>query len=201
MTTHGLSKEPTYGSWRGMMDRCFNKTHRSYNRYGGAGIKVCETIRASPQGIIQLLGTRPEGKSIDRIESSEHYSCGQCDECKLNGWLMNVRWATRRQQNRNRKSNHNVSINGDTKCLTAWGETVGIDRRTMARRAQLGWGSDRLLSPVGSSRKNTKWVTINGVSKPAAQWAKVAGISRALLYYRIKLGLKDADGLLAKPRI
>lgn len=34
-------KEPWYGSYRSMMDRCYRKKAKNYPCYGGRGIKVC----------------------------------------------------------------------------------------------------------------------------------------------------------------
>ena len=34
-------KEPWYGSYRSMMDRCYRKESANYKFYGGRGICVC----------------------------------------------------------------------------------------------------------------------------------------------------------------
>jgi hypothetical protein len=36
--THGLSKHPLYGTWTGMMTRCYRPGHVKYAYYGGKGI-------------------------------------------------------------------------------------------------------------------------------------------------------------------
>lgn len=36
---HGLSKTPIYYIWKDMRSRCHNKNNKSYQRYGGRGIK------------------------------------------------------------------------------------------------------------------------------------------------------------------
>lgn len=33
---------PLYDVWKGMKARCNNKNHKSYSRYGGKGVRVCE---------------------------------------------------------------------------------------------------------------------------------------------------------------
>lgn len=35
-------KEPWYGSYHSMMDRCYRKKAHNYPQYGGRGIAVCE---------------------------------------------------------------------------------------------------------------------------------------------------------------
>lgn len=97
-TTHGLSGTPTGNSWMAMMDRCFNKRSKDWNRYGGAGRTVCEFIKATPLNLVLLIGHRPKNKSIDRIDNGGSYTCGACAQCLRRGWKMNVRWATPKEQ-------------------------------------------------------------------------------------------------------
>jgi len=41
VTTHKLSRSTSYGPWRHMIKRCYNKNCPEYKYYGGRGIKVC----------------------------------------------------------------------------------------------------------------------------------------------------------------
>lgn len=45
LTTHGKSKERLYTVWQGMLGRCNRPSLKSYENYGGRGIKVCEEWR------------------------------------------------------------------------------------------------------------------------------------------------------------
>jgi hypothetical protein len=72
MFKHGLRYHPLYGRWRGMVARCTNPKHKSYRRYGGRGIKVCERW-LGPEGIknyipdIETLGPKPSPRhTLDR---------------------------------------------------------------------------------------------------------------------------------------
>jgi len=80
----------TYVSWRNMKKRCYTKSEISYPRYGGAGITVCEQWQTY-QGFLADMGERPEGFSLDRINGLGNYEPGNC------------RWATRSEQNKNRR--------------------------------------------------------------------------------------------------
>lgn len=94
-----MGHQPEYRSWSHAIQRVDNPNHnKAWHRYGGRGITACEGFRHFPT-FIATIGNKPESKrSIDRIDNNGHYSCGQCFQCSENGWPMNVRWATRKEQ-------------------------------------------------------------------------------------------------------
>lgn len=73
-----------------MLERCSNANHVRYDIYGGRGIAVCDRWRQSFDNFLADMGERPEGTSIDRIDSNVGYQPGNC------------RWATHTEQSRNR---------------------------------------------------------------------------------------------------
>lgn len=95
--SHGLSGTPEYNSLWSAIQRCYDKTHAGYNQYGALGIKVCDQWLGE-DGILEFvkdMGNRPEGTSLDRIDSSGDY----CPE--------NCRWATPSVQSFNKKMAYN----------------------------------------------------------------------------------------------
>lgn len=101
--THGLSGTLTGQSWQSMVQRCYNPKSTGFEYYGAIGIKCCEALRISPLNLIMAIGERPSKHlSIDRIDNDEGYHCGQCGECLSNGWTINIRWATAKEQANNR---------------------------------------------------------------------------------------------------
>ncbi len=100
-----LTKQPYYVTWRGMMSRCYQHSHRSYMDYGGRGIMVCDRWKTyeNYRDDIFALGQRPtSGHTLDRINNNDDYRPG------------NIRWATGLEQNLNRRifRNNKLGIKG-----------------------------------------------------------------------------------------
>lgn len=142
-TKHGMYGTPTYRSWRSMTDRCANPNTPNYPRYGGRGIEVHAAWRDF-EVFFRDMGERPAGTSLDRIDNDGHYTPENC------------RWATARQQQRNKASNHFLTVDGATRCITDWAEVTGIQKVTIKARLRSGWSHrDAVLAPV-ERRKSRK---------------------------------------------
>lgn len=95
-TWNGGGRTPTYRSWHAMVRRCTNPRDVGYADYGGRGIHVCEGWRKFENFLVDM-GVRPDGHSIDRLDSNRNYEPGNC------------RWATPKEQAENKrepKRNH-----------------------------------------------------------------------------------------------
>jgi len=124
---HGYFGKPTYKSWAEMIYRC-KKNGRKY--WYEKGIRVCVSWLKF-DNFFSDMGERPPNTTIDRIDNNKGY------------FKENCRWATSKQQARN-KSN-NMLIKGKT--LSEWSEITGIKRSTLAQRYYVyGWSVDRVLS-------------------------------------------------------
>jgi len=90
--TRGYKKTREYRIWVGMRNRCSDPNRVSWPNYGGRGIRVCERWNDF-RHFLADMGPRPSPRhSLDRINNDGNYEPG------------NVRWATARQQVKNRRS-------------------------------------------------------------------------------------------------
>jgi len=149
----GYSKTRTGRTWYSMIHRCCNDKTPAFERYGAKGIRVCTRLRASPEQLVIVIGSRPLGKTIDRIDTNGNYSCGDCDECRAHGWVLNIRWATPTEQARNRRDNNLITINGVTKCAAEWAHESLVTIASIRRRVAKGITGMALLGPSTSNRK------------------------------------------------
>jgi hypothetical protein len=129
----GYRHSPEYTTWRAMLRRCNDEKHVDYRMYGGRGIKVCDHWLEF-ESFLADVGTRPEGKSLDRIDSNKGYSPD------------NVRWSTPKEQARNMKSNRLITLNGETKCVSEWADVTGIPQNTIRTRLFNGWGDVKAIT-------------------------------------------------------
>lgn len=132
---HGLYKTPEYEAWASIKKRCLCTTHHAYDRYGGRGIKICSRWIKSFENFLKDMGKRPSAdQSIDRFPNPNgNYEPSNC------------RWATRTQQQRNRKDTKMLTHEGTTLSLPDWAERKGIDRDLLGNRIRKGWTVARAL--------------------------------------------------------
>lgn len=121
------ARQPKVGSleyrcWSNMKSRCENPKAKSFADYGAKGVRVCEKWR-SFAGFYEDMGDAPGPRyTLDRIDNSRGYEPGNC------------RWATRKQQNRNKTNSRFLTFNGKTATIAEWSEETGIRQGTIWMR-------------------------------------------------------------------
>jgi len=135
--THGRSNTKEYDAFLHMHQRCYSKKSSQYKNYGGRGITVCERWH-SFENFIHDIGDAP-GKdySVERVDVMGNYGPENC------------KWDTWKNQQRNRRNNRIVIVEGDKKTLAEWCELKGIDySKAWARLFVLGWDAERAFANV-----------------------------------------------------
>lgn len=125
---------PLYKKWISMKDRCLNENCTIYQRYGGAGITICDEWVNDFDRFRKwaIKNGWENGKTIDRINNKKGYSPQNC------------RWATKKQQERNKTSNVYVEYNGEKKLLIEWCEIFGLKYFKTYRRIKIfGWDAEK----------------------------------------------------------
>jgi hypothetical protein len=197
-------------AWSQIKNRTENTQDDRYPNYGGRGIKLCERWRDPDTFIWDLLPTLPylnhgHGLSIDRIDNDGHYEPN------------NVRWATAKEQARNRRSNVSVTAFGniyDTK-VEAWEDLSSrgllppwMKQKTFnARIAKYDpvIHGDNLDLYLGAPKGKTKKTTQRKSNQPftyqgkeytsLAHAAREEGCSRGFIRYRVSQGMSPQEAL------
>lgn len=126
-------RPPEYRVWENMRNRCLSPRNHAYARYGGRGIRVCPQWD-SFQRFLGDMGPRPSAShTLDRIDNDLGYGPDNC------------RWATRVEQQRNKRNTHWLTCWGRTQSLAAWAEERGIKAGTLSLRLQKGWPAEQAL--------------------------------------------------------
>lgn len=121
---HGKCKTRLYNIYNNMKQRCTNKNNERYKDYGGRGIVVCNEWLDSFQTFHDwaMENGYKEGLTLDRVNNNKDYSPDNCH------------WADIKAKNRNKRSNRNITINGETHCLKEWCEILGLKIGTVKKR-------------------------------------------------------------------
>jgi hypothetical protein len=136
---HGLSNTNCrlYKTWESMKARCNNPKFNGYNNYGGRGIKICPDWVSFENFYRWAINNGySDGLTIDRIDNNGNYEPGNC------------RWATRKTQARNRRTNKSITFDGITKTYAEWDEYLGFPVGTIARRKIKNWSDEQAITTI-----------------------------------------------------
>lgn len=133
---HHKSNTRLFHIWCGVKQRCYYHKHKQYKDYGGRGIAVCDEWLRDFMNFYNWAITNGyrENLTIDRIDNNGNYEPNNC------------RWVTIKQQQRNKSTCRNITINGETHCLMEWCEILNLKYDKIRMRLnRLGWSIERAL--------------------------------------------------------
>lgn len=138
-TKHGETHTRLYRIYTQMKRRCDSPYLEVYQYYGGKGVTVCQEWLDSYEAFRDwaLANGYSDDLTIDRIDVNGNY----CPE--------NCRWVDMKTQCRNRTSNIQITVHGETHCIVEWSEITGIKASTIYMRLRRGWNTERLFEPIG----------------------------------------------------
>ena len=74
------------------------------------------------------MGERPESLTLERVDNNGDYEPKNC------------KWASKIEQNNNRRDNHLITLDGVTHCMKEWSKILGINYITLSSRINIyGW--------------------------------------------------------------
>ncbi len=131
--THGQSYNRLYFVWYSMMTRCYNPKFPDYHNYGGRGIRVCDEWFDMCKFIEDVTPGYFRGLQLDRIDNDAGYSKNNC------------RWVTRKQNNRNKRTNVFITFNNQTKTIVEWCEIYNLRQSGVWTRIRKGYSPYEVL--------------------------------------------------------
>lgn len=118
---HRMAGTSTYKCWGRMKERCLDKKHKSFKRYGGRGITICDRW-IKFENFLADMGEKPDGLTLDRKDNDGNYT------------LENCQWSTPKQQTRNRSTSRLLTYKGVTKSMAQWADDLGIEYYLLRNR-------------------------------------------------------------------
>lgn len=181
----GVKQYPEYAVWCSMISRCTNANQKSYPRYGGRGISVCDEWRNGDgtksgfECFIGSVGRRPDKSySIERIDNSGNYEPSNC------------KWATKAEQDRNKRDNHWVVFRGQRMILADAIRLSGLAPKLAENRLRRGWPLEKALATEADAYDQDRmiFVEVDGKKMNLKAAAKAAGIKYHTVYARVRAG-------------
>lgn len=143
----------TYTTWHGIIQRCTDPNHKSYQYYGGRipPITVCDRWNPKRGGgfknFLEDVDEIPEELTLDRINNEKGYSPD------------NYRLSTRKEQNRNYRRNITIPYNDKDICLKDYCKIKNLNYNSILSRIWNGMSvEDAITIPIRKHKKHNRRV-------------------------------------------
>lgn len=148
---HGMTAGHFWRKWYSVKQRCLNKSSSTYYKYGAKGISIPdkwigfdgfrEDMEDSYLSHVEEYGEKET--TLDRVDPFKSYSKENC------------RWATNRQQARNKTNTRFLTFEGKTLPMSEWAEIRNISIDVIEQRInKLKWPvEDALTRPIRKMSK------------------------------------------------
>ncbi len=137
-TKHGHAvrgkQHPVYKVWHSMRSRCRSKQSPDYENYLLRGIKVCKRWKTFQNFFEDMSAGYKRGLLIERIDNNKGYTPSNC------------KWATRLEQNRNKRNVEKFSLNGKTATGPERSDKLGGNPALVYVRLRRGWNVTRAIT-------------------------------------------------------
>ncbi len=160
------ARTKTYAAWRSMKQRCLNINNKNYLKYGGRGIKICDSWM-NFNNFLADMGEAQKGMTLERINTELGYSPENC------------KWASQLEQVRNRRISHRLTYKDKNLHLKEWAQIFDIKYETLRKRIAKGWDAEMALTtPVYSAKACGQ---IGGLKKAGNQKTLLDSLEKARL--------------------
>lgn len=132
--SHGMTRSKLFRVWSGIISRCHGQGNANFKNYGARGIFVCDRWRTFSEFMEDMLPSYRDGLQIERKDNDKGYSPENCT------------WATRMEQNSNKRNNRFITVNGLRKTLSQWARDAGVSIHCLIARLDRGWPAEKAVS-------------------------------------------------------
>lgn len=190
MKKHNMSHTRIHGIWCNMRCRCNKEYEPTYVYYGARGIKVCPEWDNTNDGFQNfyewaLENGYSDNLTLDRVDVNGNYE------------PLNCRWVDMKTQNRNKRNNHYINVNGEKMILTDVAEMLGITRAGILQRIDRGMSVEEAVSKP-KEIQDRKYVYYQGKNMTLKEFSEETGIKVDTLVSRMYRGHTSANELMMK---
>lgn len=142
-------KNPLRSRYDKIKERCYNPNCKSYHRYGGRGIKMCDEWLHDFSAFEKWCYRNgyAKGLMIDRVDNDGDY----CPE--------NCRFVTNKENCQHKSNTRFYTYNGKTQNLTQWCDELGLSYSVMlARLTRYGWSFEKAVTTPTKKRDKTSLI-------------------------------------------